>query len=219
MVGAGNELPSFWELGSEAERCRLPLGPTRVAISSDLAHSIVSSATYRINAASTSTMSSATDEERAQINLAAITKEEKVEVTQGAEEVQLIQHIFNKTKTAIISWGRYVPWPVVQNLLVNGVQVKTQLDEREVSLFFSDMAGFTSIVEQLVPEQTLVLLSRYFNDMSKIIESCDGVVIEFIGDAILAVFGAPGKIRDHATRQRNQCGPRGGDRWWVGAGG
>jgi len=134
----------------------------------------------------------------AHINLAAIAKEEKTEVTQGAEEVQLIQHIFNKTKVAIISWGRYVPWPVVQNLLVAGVQVKPQLEEREVSLFFSDMAGFTSIVEQLVPEQTLVLLSRYFNDMSKIIESFDGVVIEYIGDAILAVFGAPAKLRDHA---------------------
>lgn len=134
----------------------------------------------------------------AHINLAAISKEEKVEVEQGAEEVQLIQHIFNKTKVAIISWGRYVPWPVVQNLLAAGTQVKPQLEEREVSLFFSDMAGFTSIVEQLVPEQTLVLLSRYFNDMSKIIESFDGVVIEFIGDAILAVFGAPAKVRDHA---------------------
>eukprot|EP00435_Cladocopium_sp_Y103_P066647 s385_g28.t3 len=136
-----------------------------------------------------------------------------MEVELGAEEVQLIQHIFNKTKVAIISWGRYVPWPVVQNLLAAGTQVKPQLEEREVSLFFSDMAGFTSIVEQLVPEQTLVLLSiPYFfttnhpgpNHQSfparhaGRIESFDGVVIEFIGDAILAVFGAPAKVRDHA---------------------
>lgn len=134
----------------------------------------------------------------AHINLAAIAKEERSEAEQGAAEVQLIQHIFDKTKVAIRSWGRYVPWPVVQNLLVAGVAVQTQLEEREVSLFFSDMAGFTSIVEQLVPEQTLVLLSRYFNDMSKIIEHHDGVVIEFIGDAILAVFGAPAKIKEHA---------------------
>eukprot|EP00434_Breviolum_minutum_P006696 symbB.v1.2.005911.t1/scaffold347.1/size224350/6 len=180
---AKGDLPSFWELGlNEAERCRLLLGKCRVTISTDLAHTIVIFGFYL----------------PAHINLAAIAKEEKTEVTQGAEEVQLIQHIFNKTKVAIISWGRYVPWPVVQNLLVAGVQVKPQLEEREVSLFFSDMAGFTSIVEQLVPEQTLVLLSRYFNDMSKIIESFDGVVIEYIGDAILAVFGAPAKLRDHA---------------------
>eukprot|EP00913_Durusdinium_trenchii_P009299 g8738.t1 len=58
--------------------------------------------------------------------------------------------------------------------------------------------ALSCIVEQLVPEQTLVLLSRYFNDMSKIIEHHDGVVIEFIGDAILAVFGAPAKIKEHA---------------------
>lgn len=47
-------------------------------------------------------------------------------------------------KVAIRSWGRYVPWPVVQNLLASGVKVEPQLEEREVSLFFSDMAGFTS---------------------------------------------------------------------------
>ena len=46
-------------------------------------------------------------------------------------QVQLIQHIFNKTKTAIISWGRYVPWPVVQNLLASGTQVKTHTEQRE----------------------------------------------------------------------------------------
>ena len=96
----------------------------------------------------------------AHINLAAMSKDERIsEAQQGAEEVQLIHHIFEKTrlanampccamrmlrKVAIRSWGRYVPWPVVQNLLASGVKVEPQLEEREVSLFFSDMAGFTS---------------------------------------------------------------------------
>ncbi|CAJ1396909.1 unnamed protein product [Effrenium voratum] len=73
------------------------------------------------------------------------------------------------------------------------------LSTREsVSLFFSDMASFTSIVESLKPEDTLVLLSRYFNDMSDVIDRFGGVVIEFIGDAIYAVFGAPIRNNNHA---------------------
>lgn len=63
-------------------------------------------------------------------------------------------------------------------------------------MFFSDIAGFTSIVEGLPPERSIVLLSRYFDDMWHIIRSCGGIVIEFIGDAILAVFGAPTPLED-----------------------
>ncbi|CAE7789244.1 cya1 [Symbiodinium sp. KB8] len=57
---------------------------------------------------------------------------------------------------------------------------------------------WSSIVEKLEPEQTLLLLSRYFNDMSEVIDKFGGIVIEFIGDAIYAVFGAPVRNREHA---------------------
>mmetsp|Transcript_40202 Transcript_40202/g.94141 ORF Transcript_40202/g.94141 Transcript_40202/m.94141 type:complete len:1056 (+) Transcript_40202:102-3269(+) len=131
----------------------------------------------------------------AQLQLAAVTTDKGM---RGAAEVRLIWHIFSKTKVAIRSWGKYVPWPVVQNLLVAGEEVRPKIEEREVTLFFSDMASFTSIVEKLEPEQTLLLLSRYFNDMSDVIDKFGGIVIEFIGDAIYAVFGAPVRNREHA---------------------
>ncbi|CAE8594360.1 unnamed protein product, partial [Polarella glacialis] len=115
----------------------------------------------------------------------------------GTAEVRLIQLIFTQTKTAIRSWGKYVPWPVVQLLLAAGVDASPGVSEKEVSMFFSDIAGFTSIIEKLPPERSLLLLSRYFNDMSQVIDDHGGIVIEFIGDAILSVFGAPVKNRDH----------------------
>jgi len=115
----------------------------------------------------------------------------------GVAEVRLIQSIFVNTKTAIRSWGKYVPWPVVQLLLAAGIDAQAGVEEKWVTMFFSDIAGFTTIVEKLPPERSLLLLSRYFNDMSTVIDSQNGIVIEFIGDAILAVFGAPVKIKDH----------------------
>lgn len=100
-------------------------------------------------------------------------------------------------KKAIKSWGKYVPWPVVHILMNSGVD--TVAEKKEVTVFFSDIASFTTIVENLDPEQSLLLLSRYFNDMSKVIDDHGGIVIEFIGDAILGVFGEPRKNEAHAS--------------------
>lgn len=113
-------------------------------------------------------------------------------------EIRLIEGIFEKTKTAIRSWGKYVPWPVVQILLAAGIDSALKLGMMEVTMFFSDIAGFTTIVEKLPPERSLVLLSRYFNDMSQVIDNHGGIVIEFIGDAILSVYGAPLRNPMHA---------------------
>merc|ERR1712066_873274 len=100
-------------------------------------------------------------------------------------------------KKAIKSWGKYVPWPVVQILLHTGVDASHGVKEKEVSVFFSDIASLTTIVETLPPESSLLLLSRYFNDMSKVIDDHGGVVLEFIGDAILCIYGAPLINPDH----------------------
>lgn len=106
-------------------------------------------------------------------------------------EVRVIRRTFENMKMAIKSWGKYVPWPVVQMMLHTSVEASLQVREEEVTVFFSDIASFTTIVESLPPERSLLLLSRYFNDMSRIIDDHGGIVIEFIGDAILGVYGAP----------------------------
>jgi class 3 adenylate cyclase len=120
-------------------------------------------------------------------------------VRRSSAEIRLIEQVFSNMKLAIRSWGKYVPWPVVQLLLQAGVDAKQGVMEREVTLFFSDIAGFTSIVEHMPPERSMVLLSRYFQDMSTVIDYHGGVVIEFIGDAILAMYGAPVRDSDHPT--------------------
>jgi len=117
----------------------------------------------------------------------------------GASEVRLIQHTFKNMKKAIKSWGKYVPWPVVQVLLHSKEKDNVELKEAEVTVFFSDIASFTTIVEGLPPESSLLLLSRYFNDMSKIIDDQQGIVLDYIGDAILCMYGAPLENDDHPS--------------------
>jgi len=118
---------------------------------------------------------------------------------QCAAEIRLIQTTFDGMKNAMKSWGKYVPWQVVQRLLQNGVKADIFVEELEVTLFFSDIASFTTIVEAMDPVDAMVLLSQYFSEMSKVIEANEGIVLEFIGDAIFALFGAPVKNEDHAS--------------------
>ncbi|CAE7781228.1 cya1, partial [Symbiodinium pilosum] len=102
-------------------------------------------------------------------------------------------------KTAIRSWGKYVPWPVVQLMMRKDAEANIEVSERQVTMFFSDIASFTTIVESLPPKSSLLLLSRYFQEMSKIVDAHGGIVVEFIGDAILCIYGAPVVNDSHPT--------------------
>ncbi len=73
-------------------------------------------------------------------------------------------------------------------------------ERREVTILMTDLRGFTSIFEHVSPQKTIQVLNRYFDEMTAVIASFDGTLIEFIGDAILAIFGAPQAQEDHAER-------------------
>lgn len=66
-------------------------------------------------------------------------------------------------------------------------------------MFFSDIASFTTIVESMPPQKSFLLLSRYFQEMSKIVDQHGGIVVEFIGDAIMCIYGAPVVNEKHPT--------------------
>ncbi len=72
--------------------------------------------------------------------------------------------------------------------------------EMEITVLFSDVVGFTSLSEQLPPSQVANLLNDYFTIMSDVIFKYDGTLDKFIGDAVMAVFGAPFPLPDHAER-------------------
>ncbi|CAL76797.1 putative adenylate/guanylyl cyclase with a CHASE2 domain; putative signal peptide [Bradyrhizobium sp. ORS 278] len=71
-------------------------------------------------------------------------------------------------------------------------------ETREVTVFFSDIEGFSRIAEQMTPEQLMALTNEYLSAMTDVIESHDGYVDKYIGDSVVAVFGAPLDDPHHA---------------------
>ena len=87
---------------------------------------------------------------------------------------------------------------VAAQLLRDGATLGGQ--EREVTILFADLRGFTTLSEKLTPQELLTLLNRYLDRMSAAIEAHGGVIDKFIGDAIMALFGAPVLQSDAANR-------------------
>ncbi len=97
------------------------------------------------------------------------------------------------------TFGRYVSPQVAAAVLADkGAALGGEL--REVTVLFTDLRGYSTLTEEAEPAQVVRLLNDYFGAMNAIIDAHDGVVIEFLGDGILAAFGAPVRVEDHARR-------------------
>ena len=73
-------------------------------------------------------------------------------------------------------------------------------EKREVSVLMSDIAGFSQLAERLDSERVVELLNVYLGAMAEVVDEYEGAIDEFIGDAVLVIFGAPLEMADHASR-------------------
>lgn len=96
-------------------------------------------------------------------------------------------------------FGRYVPVEVARGLLAGG-GVTVGGENRPVSLFFSDIEDFTTLAESLPPEVVIMALNEYFEGVAAIVSAHGGIIVDYIGDAVFAMFGAPVPHDDHAAR-------------------
>jgi len=94
----------------------------------------------------------------------------------------------------------YLPPLVVERMVAGGRMPELGGEEREVTVLFSDIAGFTAISEACDPATLVQGLNTYFSAMTDIIEAHGGFVDKYIGDAIVAVFGAPVNEPRHAEQ-------------------
>jgi class 3 adenylate cyclase len=121
-------------------------------------------------------------------------KRQKAEIRRLAEDLELhnrfIQSLF----------GRYVSDEVVAGLLASPEGPRLGGEQRKVTLLMSDLRGFTPLTEGLAPERVLHLLNSYLAAMADVILAHQGTIDEFVGDAILAIFGAPLARPDDARR-------------------
>jgi class 3 adenylate cyclase/CHASE2 domain-containing sensor protein len=98
------------------------------------------------------------------------------------------------------AFSRYVSPSVVKKLEANPDQLTLGGEKRDVSVLFTDIEGFTSFAEGKEPTVLLGILNHYLNTLTAEVQRFGGMVDKFIGDAVMAVFGAPDLQPDHAER-------------------
>ncbi len=101
------------------------------------------------------------------------------------------------------AFKRYVP-PSVSEIIANDPQsLELGGEEKVLSVLFSDLEGFTTISEQLTPREMVMILSDYFTEMTKCVFKYEGTLKEYVGDELMAIFGAPIQQTNH---ELHACG-------------
>ncbi len=97
------------------------------------------------------------------------------------------------------SFALYLAPAVIEKMLASSRPPQLGGETRSVTVFFSDLAGFSSITEKMAPAEVVALMNEYLSAMTDVVEAHGGFVDKYIGDAIVAVFGAPVDDPAHAA--------------------
>ncbi len=120
-------------------------------------------------------------------------------ITVGYTVINLIRYITVERAGKQIkqAFQYYVPEVVVHEILKNPSMLTLGGDRKEITVLFSDIKGFTSLSEELSPEELVNILNEYLSVMTDVVFSHRGLLDKYIGDAIMAVYGAPLPQPDH----------------------
>jgi adenylate cyclase len=103
-------------------------------------------------------------------------------------------------KRGLRSFASYVPRDVVRAVLASGQEATLGGKTQELTVFFSDIAGFTTVAEATKPDELVAMLGEYLDEMTRILVAHGGTVDKFLGDGIMAFWGAPLDDPSHAAR-------------------
>jgi len=123
-----------------------------------------------------------------------------IAVTQVAIAVQQYTTEAREKREIRRAFGLYLPPALARLVSEQPDMLKLGGDKRELTVLFSDIRGFTATAERLPPETLVELLNVYLGEMTDVIFARGGMLDKYIGDAVMAVWGAPVPQADHAER-------------------
>ena len=113
-------------------------------------------------------------------------------------EVNRLINSMNMMKRALRTFGMFVPRDLVRELVASGRPIELGGHDRTLTVMFTDVAGFTGISEKMEPTALLLHVSRHLAAISDCVAEQHGTVDKYIGDAVMAFWGAPTWVEDHA---------------------
>lgn len=114
------------------------------------------------------------------------------QINSSIQEIDVMNKAVLSATKGLKTFKKYVPHSLVQQLIELGHEQKLGGVEKDLTIFFSDIANFTSISEKMAPEDLMTHLSEYLEELSNVImDGHQGTIDKYIGDAIMAFWGAP----------------------------
>jgi len=112
-------------------------------------------------------------------------------------EINSLSEAIARMATGLSAFGKYLPADLVRTLVAEGIEAHPGGSNRDISVLFADIAGFTGLSERL-GDRVVPLLGGYLDLLSRTIGAHAGTVDKFIGDAVMAFWGAPMENEEHA---------------------
>jgi class 3 adenylate cyclase len=137
--------------------------------------------------------------EEAMARVRELNLDEAVVLESRFREIVRMRDAVNAMKAGLRSFSKYVPTELVRELIREGNEATLGGRRAELTIFFSDIEGFTTLAEATTPEGLAADLADYFALMTGTILEAGGTVDKYIGDAVMAFWGAPSPRPDHAV--------------------
>ena len=117
-------------------------------------------------------------------------------------EIQLLNVSTQKLQSALGAFVRYLPRDLVRDLIERRQPIELGGSQKEITVLFTDIEGFTQFAETEPPDAMVAGLADYFDIISSVVSQTGGMVDKFVGDGVMAFWGAPGEDAEHA---RHAC--------------
>lgn len=132
----------------------------------------------------------------ARLDFAAVTPPERSPIREIDEQARAFRMMLDGLRL----FGTYVPRQLVRRLIAEGRGSEAPSETRELTVMFTDIRSFSAVADRMGPEDTAAFLNRHFGLLEACVTETGGTIDKFIGDAVMAFWGAPEAMEDHAAR-------------------